>query len=354
MVKKIVVGMSGGVDSSVSALLLKEQGYDVIAIFIKCWDECNFKRDYEDALLVCDKLKIPLYKVDFTEEYKERVFKNFLEEYKKGNTPNPDVLCNKEIKFNLFLQKAEKLNVDLIATGHYAQKRDNSLIKAKDLSKDQTYFLYTLSSEILKKVIFPIGHLKKEEVRKIAKEHDLITSNKKDSTGICFIGKRDFSSFLKKYINCKKGIIKNLEGEIIGEHEGVFLYTIGQRKGLGIGGRGEAWFVVEKDVKNNVLIVAQGGDHPALMYENVMASSINWEPFKIPFFCKAKVRYRQKDQECVIENIEKGRVYIKFFSSQRAPTIGQSIVFYKEEQCLGGGIIAGVGNSLYVKKLKGI
>ncbi|KPK33438.1 MAG: thiouridylase [Chlamydiae bacterium SM23_39] len=351
---KIIVGMSGGVDSSVSSFLLKKMGYDVIAIFIKCWDECNFRKDYEDALLVCEQLKIPLYKIDFTEEYKERVFKNFLEEYKKGNTPNPDILCNKEIKFNLFLQKAEKLNADFIATGHYAQKRGNCLMKARDLSKDQTYFLYTLKSDILKKVVFPIGHLKKEEVRKIAKESGLITSEKKDSTGICFIGKRDFRPFLKKYIACKKGAIENLDGKIVGEHEGVFLYTIGQRKGLGIGGEGEAWFVVEKDVKNNVLIVAQGENHPALMYDSIVVSSLTWIPSKMPFFCKAKIRYRQKDQDCIIEKIEEGNAFIRFMTLQRAPTAGQSVVFYRGEHCLGGGIIIKTGKSLYFKELTAI
>lgn len=341
MKKKVFVGISGGVDSSVAAYLLKKQKFDTIGIFIKSWEDCN-TQDFEDALLVCDKLKIPLYTFDFTKEYREKVFKNFLSEYEKGNTPNPDILCNKEIKFNLFLKKAKELKADFIATGHYAQNINNTLVKAKDPFKDQTYFLYTLKEEILKNVLFPIGHLTKKEVRKIAKKNKLPTADKKDSTGICFIGKRKFRPFLQKYISSKKGKMIDEKGKIIGEHEGIYFYTIGQREGLKIGGKGKAWFVVDKDVENNTLIVSQGEDHPLLFSKNLIATNLTFisDGNFVNKKCFAKIRYRHLEQECYVK-IEKNKAYVQFMNLQRAITKGQSVVFYKKNTCLGGGIISG-------------
>ncbi len=355
MKKTVVVGMSGGVDSSVTALLLKKAGYDVIGFFMKNWEEedCPAAKDYEDVVRVCEKISIPYYSVNFAKEYKENVFNQFLEEYKQGLTPNPDVLCNREIKFKVFLEKAKKFG-DFLATGHYAQNildGDNNLLsKANDLTKDQSYFLYTLNKDILKNVLFPIGHLPKTEVRKIAKEHGLITADKKDSTGICFIGKRDFRPFLGKYLGFKVGPIKTIEGKTIGEHQGISFYTLGQRKGLQIGGSGEAWFVVDKDISNNTLIVAQGESHSALFCLELLAKDLTWvsgkEP-KLPFKCKAKVRYRQEDQACTILKIENGKAFVLFDAPQRAVTPSQSIVFYDSDVCLGGGIIEKKGPSLF-------
>ena len=292
--KTVVVGMSGGVDSSVAALLLKEQGYNVIGMFMKNWeddDECHATKDFEDALLVCEKLGIAFYSVNFIKEYKERVFNQFLEEYKKGLTPNPDILCNKEIKFNLFLEKAKKLNADYLATGHYAKNliidKKHYLAKGDDLSKDQSYFLYTLNNEILKNVMFPLGtSFYKKKIRGIAKKNDLITHSKKDSTGICFIGKRDFRPFLGKFIGFKEGNIETLDHKIVGKHQGIAFYTLGQRKGLCIGGKGDAWFVVDKDIKKNILIVAQGKNHPALFCDDLITKDLSWvakDTPKLPF-----------------------------------------------------------------------
>jgi tRNA-specific 2-thiouridylase len=353
--KRVVVGMSGGVDSSVSALLLKEQGYEVIGVFMKNWEEkdengvCTSEQDYKDVSLVCEKLEIPYYTVNFVKEYWDRVFTYFLEEYKKGRTPNPDVLCNKEIKFKAFLDYAmDVIDADYIATGHYAQIRkvedEYQLMKGFDHNKDQTYFLCQLGQEQISKVMFPIGHLSKNEVRRIAEENNLVTAGKKDSTGICFIGERNFKEFLENYIPANKGEMKDLTGNVKGMHDGLMYYTIGQRKGLGIGGgndSGEPWFVVDKDMENNVLVVAQGDDQ-ALYSHGLEANNLNWISGKEPggkFKCHAKFRYRQEDQNVTVTVIDKDRVYVAFVEAQRAITLGQVVVFYYEEQCLGGGII---------------
>jgi len=346
MRKKVAVGMSGGVDSSVAALLLKNQGFDVIGLFIKSWEEqdgsCSAASDFEDVIKVCQKIDIPYYSFDFIQEYKDKVFTSFLEEFKKGRTPNPDILCNKEIKFKVFFEKAQKLDVDFIATGHYAQKDEkNRLIKAKDLNKDQTYFLYTLKTDILKKALFPIGDLLKSQVRVLAKENDLCTFNKKDSTGICFIGERNFTQFLNTYIPFSPGNFETLNGKIIGTHIGLPFYTIGQRKGLKIGGKGDAWFVIGKDVKRNVVLIEQGAKHPSLFADSLVATDVTFigDIPKIPIHCQAKIRYRQNDQLCTITHLHDDSVTVTFQEPQRAITEGQSIVFYDNDICLGGGII---------------
>ncbi|MCI0382714.1 MAG: tRNA 2-thiouridine(34) synthase MnmA [Chlamydiae bacterium] len=348
--KKVVIGMSGGVDSSVSALLLKEQGYQITGLFMKNWEEtdasgtCQSTVDYQDVAKVCDLLDIPYYSINFVEEYWNLVFSQFLEELKLGHTPNPDILCNKEIKFNLLLEKGFGLGADFVATGHYAQiGEDERLFKATDLNKDQTYFLYTLKREILQKVLFPIGHLPKEKVRKIAKERGLPNFNKKDSTGICFIGKRDFKTFISKYIPYKPGNFETLDGKVVGQHDGAAYYTIGQRKGLAIGGPGEAWFVVGKSMDRNVVFVEQGQDHPALYGTELLATNLSWihsPPQNFPYLCKAKIRYRQEDQKCTIEKIEGDQALVSFAKPQRAITSRQSIVFYSNQECLGGGLIS--------------
>jgi tRNA-specific 2-thiouridylase len=344
---KIAVGMSGGVDSSVTALLLKKMGHEVIGIFMKNWDEedenCPAIQDYEDALSVCQKIQIPLYSFNFAKEYWDGVFKNFIADLKKGFTPNPDVFCNKEIKFNVLLKKAIELGAEKLATGHYADISENfELLKGSDANKDQSYFLHALNTEILKKALFPLGKYKKEEIRKIAEENSLITFDKKDSTGICFIGKRNFKDFIMQYIPPKKGVFKTPEGEILGTHEGAFYYTIGQRKGMGIGGKGEAWFVADKDINTQVVTVVQGEDHPLLYKETLRATDLTFikEAPATPFKCKAKIRYRQEDQDCVIEKIEDGVAFVRFLTPQRAVTPRQSIVFYQSNVCLGGGLIA--------------
>ncbi|HSX04742.1 MAG TPA: tRNA 2-thiouridine(34) synthase MnmA [Rhabdochlamydiaceae bacterium] len=344
----VVLGMSGGVDSSVAAFLLKEQGYKVVGLFMKNWEEtdnsgiCNSVRDFEDVVSVCNQLDIPYYSVNFVKEYEELVFNEFLQELRLGHTPNPDILCNREIKFKVFLEKAMQLGADFLATGHYAQKDQMCrLLKGKDPGKDQSYFLYTLSQEVLQKVLFPIGSIEKTQVREIAKKLGLTTHDKKDSTGICFIGKRDFKEFVSQYIPYQKGYFETLKGDIVGEHEGAAYYTIGQRKGMGIGGPGEAWFVVKKDIARNVVIVEQGSDHPALYSTTLRANNISWvsaQP-KLPFACKAKIRYRQTDQDCLIEKIEGDRLFVSFKEPQRAVTARQSIVFYDGDICLGGAMI---------------
>lgn len=360
----VVVGMSGGVDSSVVALLLKKAGYNVLGIFMKNWEDlspsqggvCPSLLEYEDVIRVCQKIGIPHYSFNFVKEYQEQVFSHFLEEYKAGYTPNPDVLCNREIKFKVFFDKAKELGADFLAMGHYARilPEEFSLLKGSDLGKDQSYFLYTLKSEILKKVLFPIGHLQKKEVREIARREGLPTAEKKDSTGICFIGKRDFRPFLGTYLGFSPGNIETLEGgKIVGTHQGVSFYTMGQRKGLCIGGKGEAWFVVGKDTARNVLYVAQGECHPSLYCDTLEAVELSWvseTPPKTPFRCRAKIRYRQKDQDCVIETIEGDKAVVVFDSPQRAATCRQSIVFYLEDVCLGGGFIGSVGPSYYHQK----
>ncbi|NGX49805.1 MAG: tRNA-specific 2-thiouridylase MnmA [Candidatus Anoxychlamydiales bacterium] len=355
MKKKVVaIGISGGVDSSVSAYLLKKQGYEVFALFMKNWQDenstCSSQKDFEDVQKVCKTLDIPYHTINFEKEYFDQVFSKCLAEYKLGITPNPDILCNKEIKFNLFLKKAISLGADFLATGHYAQKKviDDHLhlLKGVDLSKDQSYFLYTLKSEILKKVIFPIGHLTKKEVRKIAKDQNLSNHAKKDSTGICFIGKRKFTEFISKYIAHTPGDIRSVDGQILAKHIGLSFYTIGQRKGLKIGGKGDAWYVVKKDLKSNTLFVAQGENHKALFASKLVAKKLSLvvDSFsvKTPFKCLAKIRYRQNDQVCTIGKLEKDLLEVSFEKPQRAITEGQSIVFYKDNICLGGAIIVKV------------
>ncbi|MBQ7352136.1 MAG: tRNA 2-thiouridine(34) synthase MnmA [Clostridia bacterium] len=351
---RIVVGMSGGVDSSVVAALLKEQGHEVIGLFMHNWEEqdenevCTAVSDYEDVKRVCNKLGIPYFSVNFAQEYLDRVFKFFLDEYSKGRTPNPDVLCNREIKFGPFLEYAKNLGADYIATGHYARiRRENGktyLMKAEDGNKDQTYFLNQLNQEQLGSVIFPIGDITKPEVRSIAEKYGFSTAEKKDSTGICFIGERRFRQFLKNYLPCNPGNIIDNKGNIVGRHEGVIYYTLGQRKGLNIGGKkdgnGERWFVIDKDVKNNNLIVSQG-EGEELFKDGLVSYKVNWipqEPETKEFECCAKFRYRQPDQ-AVRVRIEPERVVVEFKEKQRAVTPGQYVVFYNETDCLGGGVI---------------
>ncbi len=342
---KIAVGLSGGVDSSTSIYLLKELGHEVCGLFMKNWEddeECPALRDYEDALSVCAELDVPLYSFNFSKDYLDKVFSQFLDGLKKGYTPNPDILCNREIKFTSLLQKALELGYDYLATGHYAQIKDGMLVKGNDLTKDQSYFLYTLKREELDKVIFPIGHLPKKEVRTLAEKRNLITHNKKDSTGICFIGKRNFKEFIGQYIPSQEGVFQTPEGKIVGRHQGAFFYTIGQRKGMGIGGEGDAWFVAEKNIDTGVVTVVQGEDHP-LLYKNSLTATnlsfVNTPPQEFPYRCKAKIRYRQNDQECTIVKIENGKAFVEFDKPQRAVTPSQSIVFYDNDICLGGGII---------------
>lgn len=351
---KIVVGISGGVDSSVAAYLLKQQGHDVIGLFMINWDEndgqCTAAEDYEDVKRVCEKIGIPYYSVNYAKEYYDRVFKYFLDEYKKGRTPNPDVLCNREIKFGPFLAKARALGADMIATGHYAKtyKKDGLtyLAKAKDLSKDQSYFLNQLSQDQLSSVLFPLADIDKTEVRKIAKEIGLVNAEKKDSTGICFIGERNFRNFLKQYLPAKSGEIRTLDGEVVGTHEGLMYYTIGQRRGLNIGGKhggnGDRWFVLKKDLENNILYVSQG-ECEELFSNGLFATDFNFIP-KVPeekeFECFAKFRYRQPDQKVKVTVLGDKNIKVDFFERQKAITEGQFVVLYTEDgMCLGGGII---------------
>ena len=343
----VIVGMSGGVDSSVSAFLLKQQGYKVIGLFMKNWEEtdaegrCCASREYEDVARVCDQLEIPHYSVNFVEEYREAVFSHFLEELKAGLTPNPDILCNREIKFNAFLKKAFEIGGDFLATGHYCRLDDQKrLLKGSDPAKDQSYFLYAVKREALQRVLFPVGHLNKQEVRAIAKREGLATAEKKDSTGICFIGERRFTPFLKNYLGIKPGKIQTGDGTVVGEHEGLAYHTIGQRRGIGLGGEGEPWFVVGKDLERNILLVERGTDHPALFSSSIRADQLTWmEEPTLPKRCSAKIRYRQQDQTCTIVSIENGMAAVIFDQPQRAATPGQSIVFYEGDLCLGGGVI---------------
>lgn len=353
--EKVVVGMSGGVDSSVAALLLKAQGYDVTGIFMKNWQdddpECSAALDYQDVVSVCEKIDIPYYSLNFSKEYFDRVFTYFLEEYKKGNTPNPDILCNKEIKFNVFYESALKLGAQYLATGHYARTSGGELLKGHDKNKDQSYFLYTLKKDILKNVLFPLGDIPKPVVRRIASLFDLSTQAKKDSTGICFIGERKFKSFLAEYIKSSKGYFKTLTGDIIKEHDGYPFYTIGQRKGLGIGGPGEAWFVADKDSKTNSVFVVQGDEHPALFVNELWADTLDW--VDTPVLNRkltAKVRYRQEDQACFAKLNSKGELHLYFDQPQRAVTVKQSVVLYDDDKCLGGGVISRVGQNLWQQK----
>ncbi|WP_454904777.1 tRNA 2-thiouridine(34) synthase MnmA [Aggregatibacter sp.] len=355
--KKVICGMSGGVDSSVSAFILQQQGYQVEGLFMKNWEEdddtdyCTAAADLADAQAVCDKLGIKLHKINFAAEYWDNVFEHFLSEYKAGRTPNPDILCNKEIKFKAFLEyAAEDLGANYIATGHYVRRRgtdDNAqLLRGLDVNKDQSYFLYTLSSKQVGQSLFPVGDIEKPIVRAIAEDLGLVTAKKKDSTGICFIGERKFKDFLARYLPAQPGNIRTVEGDIIGRHDGLMYHTLGQRKGLGIGGvkgAGEdAWYVVEKDLVNNELIVAQGHDHSALLSTGLIAQQLHWvdrQPIREPLRCTVKTRYRQTDVPCTIEPIDDESIKVIFDEPQIAVTPGQSAVFYLDEVCLGGGII---------------
>lgn len=354
--KHVICGMSGGVDSSVTALLLKLMGYQVTGIFMRNWQEidehgkCSAEEDYKDVIAVCEKIGVDYYSLDFSNEYKESVFANFLVEYKMGHTPNPDILCNREIKFKVFYDKAMELGADYLATGHYCQTDGKKLIKGLDKNKDQSYFLYAIDGEVLKNVLFPIGMLEKKVVRQIAHDFDLATKAKKDSTGICFIGERNFKEFLSKYIKSQKGDFVHIEtNKVLKAHDGACFYTKGQRKGLGIGGPGGPFFVVDKDIKTNTVYVAEGEDHPALYAKELIANELTWieaEP-SFPLRCKAKVRYRQSDQDCTVTKLSDGEIKVVFDENQRAITERQSVVFYDGANCLGGGIIDSVGDTLF-------
>lgn len=352
MTKTVVVGLSGGVDSSVAAYLLKEQGYNVIGLFMKNWEEldengvCTSEADYKDVEKVAQKIGIPYYTIDFVKEYWDNVFVHFLKEFEMGFTPNPDILCNREIKFKVFFEQAMKMGADFLATGHYCKTLNGQLLRATDTNKDQTYFLYAVKENVLQKVLFPLGDIKKPEVRRIAKELGLATAEKKDSTGICFIGERNFREFLGKYLKENPGKFRTPEGKVVGEHKGSVFYTIGQRKGLGIGGMkestGESWFVLSKDIEKNIVYVGQGENHPALFAPALTATEISWigdAPKTIPYSCTAKIRYRQQDHECTITKIEGDRMWVEFKELERAITPRQSIVFYQGEVCLGGAMI---------------
>ncbi|MDP3841312.1 MAG: tRNA 2-thiouridine(34) synthase MnmA [Oxalobacteraceae bacterium] len=358
--KKVVIGMSGGVDSSVSAWLLKEQGYEVIGLFMKNWEDdddseyCSTREDWIDAVSVADVVGVDIEAVNFAAEYKDRVFAEFLREYQAGRTPNPDVLCNAEIKFKAFLDHAMKLGADYIATGHYARVREQDgsfqLLKALDASKDQSYFLHRLNQAQLANTLFPLGEIQKTEVRKIAERIGLPNAKKKDSTGICFIGERPFREFLNRYLSYRHGPMKTPEGEIVGEHVGLSFYTLGQRKGIGIGGiksrqnafgTSDAWYVAHKDIENNTLYVVQGHDHPWLLSERLEARQGNWIAGTSPEpgqYC-AKTRYRQADMDCIIGGISADAFSLQFEQAQWAVTPGQSAVLYEGDICLGGGII---------------
>lgn len=354
--KKVVIGMSGGVDSSVAAILLKKQGYDVIGLFMRNWDSsinndilgnpdlnsdiCPQEKDYNDALKVCEKIGIPLHRIDFVKEYWDYVFTYFLDELKRGRTPNPDIMCNKYIKFDMFTKEARKLGADYIATGHYARLKDGKLLRGIDQNKDQTYFLSQLSSKQLENVLFPIGDLEKPEVRKIANEYDLITANKKDSTGICFIGERNFSKFLSNYLPNQTGDIVNIEtNEVIGKHVGLMYYTIGQRKGLNIGGNSDRIFVVGKNLDKNILYVAHGDDNKYLISDSCIVEMVNWNADRNITECSAKFRYRQKDNDVKVKFLDDGNMLVSYEQGVKSVTPGQACVFYLGEECLGGGII---------------
>ena len=352
--KRIAVGLSGGVDSAVSAALLVEKGFDVEGIFMKNWDEeselCTAEQDYKDALQVCDLLNIPLHTVNFSKEYWNFVFEHFLKEYKSGRTPNPDILCNTEIKFKEFLNYCIKVGAELIATGHYVRSNKigetQQILKGHDKSKDQSYFLHGLRQQQISHSIFPLGKMKKSEVRAKAKALGFSNFDKKDSVGICFIGEKNIKDFLKKYIPEKPGDIINIDGEMMGQHDGIMYYTIGQRKGLGIGGRpgeieNEGWYVVEKDLTNNQLIVCQGNNNPALYNKKLSASNINWISGHAPKVenIHAKIRYRSQDKPCKIIDLDDRNINVIFDQPQFAIAPGQSIVFYDGDICLGGAVI---------------
>lgn len=351
----VIVGMSGGVDSSVSALLLQQQGYEVEGLFMKNWEEddgteyCTAKEDLADAQAVADRLGIKLHEANFAAEYWDNVFEHFLEEYRAGRTPNPDILCNREIKFRAFLDYATTLGADCIATGHYARtgSRDGytTLLKGLDSNKDQSYFLHQVGSQELARTLFPLGGMDKSEVRTLAEQAGLATARKKDSTGICFIGERRFKDFLQQYLPAQPGTIESVDGEVLGQHQGLMYHTIGQRQGLGIGGLADhkdaPWYVVGKNLERNVLLVAQGSDHPALYHDALRAGDIFWisgSVPELPLSCRAKIRYRQPDQACEVQTTATG-YRVQFEQPQRAITPGQSVVFYQGAECLGGGVI---------------
>lgn len=356
--KKVIVGMSGGVDSSVSAYLLMQQGYQVEGLFMKNWEEddtdeyCAAATDLADAEAVCAKLGIELHTVNFAAEYWDNVFEYFLAEYKAGRTPNPDIMCNKEIKFKAFLEfAAVALGADYIATGHYVRRAQGSdgkyqLLRGLDDNKDQSYFLYTLAHTHVAQTLFPVGELEKPEVRRIAEQQGLVTADKKDSTGICFIGERKFKDFLQQYLPAQPGPIEDPQGVVLGQHEGLMYHTLGQRKGLHIGGLADAgsepWYVVDKDIERNVLIVAQGKDHPRLFSTGLIAGQLHWvdrTEANEPFSAVVKTRYRQADIPCTVIPRSDGRIEVRFEHPVAAVTPGQSAVFYQGDICLGGGII---------------
>ena len=355
---RIVVGMSGGVDSSVAALLLKRAGHEVIGVFMKNWEEkdesgvCTSESDWADVREVCDKIDIPYYSVNFVKEYYDRVFSYFLEEYRRGRTPNPDVLCNREIKFKAFLDFAMDLGADHLATGHFcnlgtAEDGRKQLLRGADGNKDQSYFLYMLGQKALGKAMFPVGGLTKAQVREIAKEAGLVNSLKKDSTGVCFIGERHFKPFLQQFLPAQPGDMVTLEGQKVGRHDGLMYYTLGQRRGLGIGGvegmgtDGGRWFVLAKDMERNELIVTRGADHPLLYSKNAIGEGATWiagEPPAMEFDCTCKYRYRQPDQQVHVQVLDGGRLHVTAKEKQRAVTPGQSMVLYQGDVCLGGAV----------------
>ena len=353
---RVIVGLSGGVDSAVAALLLQQQGYQVEGLFMDNWEDgedesyCTAAEDFQDARQVCDTLGIPLHKVDFAAEYRERVFKHFLEGYAAGYTPNPDVLCNSEIKFKAFLEHALRLGASYIATGHYVRLASSptgvKLLKARDSGKDQSYFLHAVPQAALRRAIFPLGELLKVDTRRLAREAGFANHDKKDSTGICFIGERRFAAFLGKYLPARPGEVVTPEGRVMGRHNGLMYYTLGQRQGIGIGGasgtEAAPWYVAGKDMQKNQLLVVQGHDHPLLLSGAMEAAELHWvagEAPAAPLRCSAKTRYRQADQGCRIAAITGARCRVEFDVPQRAVTPGQYAVFYTGEQCLGGGVI---------------
>lgn len=348
----VVVGMSGGVDSSVAAYLLKKEGYRVVGLFMKNWEEtnedgeCTSAEDYEDVALTCAHIGIPFQGVNFVKEYYDQVFSQFVADYQKGLTPNPDVLCNKHIKFKVFFDKAMSLGAVYLATGHYCQIKDGRLLKGLDCNKDQSYFLNQIPGSVMDKVLFPVGGLEKSEVRRIAKEADLPTFAKKDSTGICFIGERNFREFISRYVQAQPGPFQTLDGQEVGTHRGAAYYTIGQRRQLGLGGPGDRWFVIKKDMKKNIVFVERGNDHPDLYADSLVASDLHWIKDNYDhelesengFSCCCKIRYRQQDQECTVKK-EGDHLLVSFKEPQRAIAPGQSIAFYKGDVCLGGAVI---------------
>ena len=353
--KKVIIGISGGVDSAVAAYLLKKDGYDVEGLFMRNWDSsinndingnptlnnniCTQEQDYNDALEVCNKLGIKLHRIDFVKEYWDYVFTYFLAELKKGRTPNPDIMCNKYIKFDMFKKEAEKLGADYIATGHYAREKDGKLLRGIDDNKDQTYFLSQVSKKQLENVLFPIGEYKKDEVRKIAHEQGLIVADKKDSTGICFIGERNFKDFLTNYLPNIPGDIIDIDThKKVGEHIGLMYYTIGQRRGLNIGGNDERLYVVGKDLDNNVLYVSLGDDTKYLQTTSAIIEDVNFISDERPTKCTAKFRYRQKDIEVDVEYLDDGNLLVRY-DNVKSVTPGQACVLYLGDECLGGGII---------------